>query len=247
MSTLVTIVTIVYNCEDSIGKTIESVLDQTHKRIEYIIIDGASKDGTVAVAESYRKRLEERGIIYRVYSEPDEGIYDAMNKGISKATGEIIGILNSGDWYESSAVKTAVEELSNNKADLCFANIRMHMLDGKTFVKKARIRTYQTSRDWNHPTMFVKSDIYKANPFRCRGIHDDYGTYLQMRKEGAKIITLDEVLANFYMGGVSNNKNLKAALRRIKDRYQWCYRVNGYSRFYIVECILVETAKMILG
>lgn len=95
--------------------------------------------------------------------------------------------------------------------------------------------------------MFVRADVYKSHPFRNQGIHDDYGCYLQLVREGYRVRTLDKVLANFRMGGVSNRKNLKEALGRIRDRYRYCYRVNGYSRWYLAECVAIEAAKMILG
>ena len=247
MAETVSIVTVTYNSEKTLGITMESVLTQTYDRIEYLIIDGASADGTVSIAESYRERMEQKGICLRIVSEPDSGIYDAMNKGIQLAEGDIIGILNSNDWYEPDAVETVVKEFAQENCDLLFANIRMHKRDGSSFVKKARIRSFQTSRDWNHPTMFVRADVYKSHPFRNKGIHDDYGCYLQIAKEGYRMITLDKVLANFRMGGVSNHKSLKEAVQRIKDRYRWCYRVNGYSRWYLLECIAIEAAKMLLG
>lgn len=247
MAETVSIVTVTYNSEKTLGITMESVLAQTYDRIEYLIIDGASSDGTVSLAESYRERMEQKGICLRIVSEPDSGIYDAMNKGIQLAEGDIIGILNSNDWYEPDTVETVVKEFAQENCDLLFANIRMHKRDGSSFVKKARIRSFQTSRDWNHPTMFVRADVYKSHPFRNKGIHDDYGCYLQIAKEGYRMITLDKVLANFCMGGVSNHKSLKEAVQRIKDRYRWCYRVNGYSRWYLLECIAIEAAKMLLG
>ena len=243
----VTIVTICYNSSEFIARTIESVLAQTNKDIEYLIIDGASKDNTVEIAESYRQRMEEAGIAYHIYSEPDKGIYDAMNKGIQKATGDIIGLLNSGDVYENIAVETVVDTFGREGCELMFANIRMIKTDGSSFVKKARQRNFQTSRDWNHPTTFVRAQVYKNNPFKMLGIHDDYGFYLQMRKQRRRIVTVDKVLASFYMGGASNSKSLKAAKRRILDRYWYCYRINGYSRLYMLECIAIEAAKMILG
>lgn len=247
MAETVSIVTVTYNSEKTLEITMESVLTQTYDRIEYLIIDGASSDGTVSLAESYRERMEQKGIRLRIVSEPDSGIYDAMNKGIQLAEGDIIGILNSNDWYEPDTVETVVKEFAQENCDLLFANIRMHKRDGSSFVKKARIRSFQTSRDWNHPTMFVRADVYKSHPFRNKGIHDDYGCYLQIAKEGYRMITLDKVLANFRMGGVSNHKSLKEAVQRIKDRYRWCYRVNGYSRWYLLECIAIEAAKMLLG
>lgn len=244
---LVSIITVSYNSEQTLAHTIESVLTQTYTNIEYWIIDGASRDRTVEIAESYRSRLEASGISYHVLSEPDGGIYDAMNKGIRNATGDIIGIINSDDWYEPEAVQTAVETFRKTGCALMYANIRMHKADGSTFVKRARTRKFQTSRDWNHPTTFVRAECYKKYPFRQLGIHDDYGFFLQMRKLGKQIVTVNQVLANFHMGGASNHKDLKAAKKRIRDRYLYCYRINGYSRWYLIECVAIEAAKLILG
>ena len=243
----VSIITVTYNSEKTLRHTIESVLAQTYAKIEYWIIDGASSDHTVEIAESYRAELEAKGIRYHILSEPDNGIYDAMNKGIRHATGEIIGIINSDDWYEPEAVQTAVETFQHTACDLMYANIRMYKADGSSFVKKARTRKFQTSRDWNHPTTFVRAECYKKYPFRKLGIHDDYGFFLQMRKLGKRIVTVDKVLADFHMGGASNHKDLKAAKKRIRDRYLYCYRINGYSRWYLIECVAIEAAKFLLG
>lgn len=194
-----------------------------------------------------RSAFRNRGIDFRIVSEPDKGIYNAMNKGVSMATGDVIGILNAGDWYEPDTLERVSAAFADTDCDLLFGNIRMYRTDGSSFIKKARQRKFQTSRDWNHPTTFVKSDIIKANPFRELGIHDDYGFYLQMRRQNRKIITLDDTLANFRMGGASNHKNIRAALKRIRDRYKYCYRINGYSRWYLVECVAIEAAKLLLG
>ena len=224
------IITVSYNSEKTIAHTIESVLAQTYDNIEYWIIDGKSSDGTVTLAESYCS-----------------AIYDAMNKGIRLATGDVIGIINSDDWYEPDAVGTAVHTFEKTGCDLMFANIRMHKADGSTFIKKARLRKFQTSRDWNHPTTFVKAELYKNYPFRNKGIHDDYGFFLQMRSQNRKIVIVDQILANFHMGGASNHKDLRASVKRIRDRYRYCYRINGYSRWYMIECVAIEAAKFILG
>lgn len=242
----ISVVTVAYNSEKGIGKTIESVLRQSWGDVEYLIIDGKSSDRTVEIAESYRNALEEKGIMYQIVSEPDNGIYDAMNKGIRMASGDVIGLLNSEDTYEPCALQTVAETFARTDCELMFANIRIHKPDGSSFVKRARQRRFQTSRDWNHPTTFVRADVYKANPFRNLGIHDDYGFYLQMRRQNRRIVTVDEVLADFRMGGASNRKNLKAAGKRIMDRYKYCYRINGYSRWYLAECVFIEAVKMIV-
>ncbi|MCM1568129.1 MAG: glycosyltransferase [Roseburia sp.] len=243
----VSIITVSYNSQASIAHTIESVLNQTDANIEYWIIDGKSADKTVEIAKSYREAFDRRGIAYHISSEPDKGIYDAMNKGIRRATGDIIGILNSDDWYEPDAIEIVRKTFAEQNPELLYANIRMHKRDGSTFIKKARSRRFQTSRDWNHPTTFVQAQLYKQYPFRDLGIHDDYGFFLQMKKQNRRILVVDRVLANFRMGGASNHKDWKAARKRIHDRYQYCYRINGYSRWYFVECVAIEAAKMLLG
>lgn len=278
MEMKVTIITIAYNSEKTIGNAIESVLGQgmlkqkhsekmpedavgkisgredagsgqqeNSDSLEYLIIDGASSDRTVAVAEGYGSAFAAAGVEYRIFSEPDGGIYDAMNKGIRLATGDVIGILNSDDWYEPDALETVLYTFRTKKCDLMFADIRMHRADGSSFVKKAKQGRFETSRHWNHPTTFVRAQLYKQYPFRNLGIHDDYGFYLKMRKMGISIITVDRVLANFRMGGASNHKDLRASIKRIRDRYLYCYRINGYSRWYLVECVAIEAAKLILG
>ena len=241
---LMSIVTVSYNSEATISRTIESVLNQTYKHIEYIIIDGASSDRTVEIAESYREAFEKKGYIYRIYSEKDKGIYDAMNKGVLKAEGEIVGIINSDDWYEVDAVENVAEKYWIEDFDLCFADLRMHMPSGDTFIKKARLRNYITSRDWNHPTQFVKRSVYDKHLFRLKNMSDDMEFYFRVRRAGYKITVIHETLANFQMGGVSSKIKASEIIPRIKRRYE-VYRVNGYSRFYIFECVAFELIKFI--
>ena len=95
---LVSIITVCYNSAQTIHKAIESVLNQTYSNIEYTIVDGLSKDNTMEIAESYADAFREKGYTFRIVSEKDNGIYDAMNKGIRMASGELIGMINSDDW-----------------------------------------------------------------------------------------------------------------------------------------------------
>ena len=177
---LVSVITICYNSEAVIRKTIESVLAQTWPEIEYLIIDGASKDNTVAVAREYEERFAAKGVSYQIFSEPDKGIYDAMNKGIRKASGELIGLINSGDWYEPDAVETAAQAYERDRYDLFYADINLVRENGSTLVKHSRMDRFPTSRHWNHPTMFVTRETYDdLGLYRTEGIHDEQGKKLR--------------------------------------------------------------------
>ena len=244
---LVSIITVSFNSEKTIRKTIESVLNQTYPKIEYLIIDGASKDGTVEVARSYEDKFREKGYTYRIISEPDKGIYDAMNKGIRNATGELIGIINSDDWYEPNAVQTAAETCKATGCDMFYADINLIKDNGTSIVKRSKMNRLLSSRDWNHPTTFITKKCYDdVGVFRCEDIYDDFDLMMRIRRSGKKIVIRNEVLANFRTGGVSNQKSLKKCISRCKTRYR-CYRNNGYSRLYMIECIAMEFAKLILS
>ena len=243
----VSVVTVCYNAQNDISRTLNSVLAQQWKPDEYLIIDGASQDDTVAIAESYREKMEAAGIRYVISSEPDTGIYNAMNKGVQRANGVIVGILNAGDVYLPNAIARTVEVFARTGCDLTFGNIRIRKTDGTCFVKKAAKKRIQTSRNWNHPTMFVRTELSKEFPYLEKGIHDDYGFYLSMVAQGRKNEVIDETLAEFQMGGASNRKSVRESVLRIHDRYRYCYRENGFSRLYLIECIAIEAAKALLG
>ena len=103
MNPLISIITVCFNSAKTIRQTIESMLNQTYTNIEYILVDGKSTDNTVAIIEEYAPQFAAKGIVYRWISEPDGGIYDAINKGIKFATGEWINIQGSDDWLELDA------------------------------------------------------------------------------------------------------------------------------------------------
>src|SRR5690606_35095214 len=105
---LVSIITVSYNSEQTIENTTHHILHQTYRNIEYIVVDGASKDGTMNIVQSYKPLFNEQEIHYKYISEKDSGIYEAMNKGIEMCNGELIGIINSDDWYELDAVENIV-------------------------------------------------------------------------------------------------------------------------------------------
>lgn len=134
---LVSITTATLNSEKTISRTIESVLGQTYDRIEYLIIDGASRDSTVDVAESYREWFREKGYGFFVVSEPDSGMYGAINKGIRMSSGTLIGNINSDDWYMPDAVEKVADFYVKKTFDLAYGDLNIVMPDGSSWVKKA--------------------------------------------------------------------------------------------------------------
>lgn len=244
---LFTIITVCLNNEDEIDRTISSVLRQTYPHIEYIIIDGNSTDFTVPIAEEYKNQFKNRGYKYTIVSEPDKGIYDAMNKGIKLASGEIIGFINAGDWYEENAVETAAREHARTSYDYFYADINLIRNDGSKIVKHSKLDHIATSRHWNHPSSFVTKRTYEdLGLFKCEGIHDDFDFYLRVRKSKKRILIVNKILANFRTGGTSNDKSIKKCMKRCKDRYR-CYKENGYSFLYGIECVGVEIVKAVIS
>lgn len=240
------IITATYNSQETLKRTMESVLNQSYAPFEYLIIDGASKDDTLDIVKSFKDRFDEKGINLRVYSEPDNGIYDAMNKGIDKAEGDIVGIINSDDWYEENALSIVADAYESEGFGLFFADLRMHMVNGQSFIKKARLRNYATSRDWNHPTTFIAKEIYNSYKYRTKTIHDDYDLILRLKKAGVKTVIRNEVVANFTMNGVSHTRSIKDAMKRCAIKYS-IYRDNSYSPLYFIECFVQEMGKLIIG
>ena len=241
---LVSIITVCRNSETTIGDTIESVLNQTYPNLEYILVDGKSTDRTIDIIKSYEDRFMEKNISYRYISEKDEGIYDAMNKGIAMAEGDLIGIINSDDWYESQAVEVAARYYIQEKYDMFYADLRI-VGENRSFIKKAKDSRWVTSRYWNHPTTFIPRTIYEKYQYKNENIHDDWDLILRIRKDNCRVCVVNEVLANFRRNGVSHEKNIKKAFHRARIKYG-IYRDNGYSRLYAVECYGMEIAKMVL-
>lgn len=248
---LVSIITVSFNSERTIRKTLESVLHQTYTNLDYWVIDGASSDRTVEVAEEYRQEFASRGMEYHIVSEPDQGIYDAMNKGIRLSLGEIVGIINSDDWYEPNAVERMVDTYEKQPFDMFYADLRIVKEDEQggftqMMIKKSRLRSPVVSRDWNHPTTFITREVYNRYQYKLESLHDDWDLVLKIRRAGYRIVVLNEVLANFRYGGVSNERSLKKSFQRGRARYH-IYRNNGYSRLYFFECLAIEAVKFLHG
>ena len=247
MNPRISIITVCFNSALTIEKTIKSVLNQTFLCSEYIIVDGDSKDETLEIVNRYKPLFEKKNIVLKVISERDNGIYDAMNKGIKNATGEIVGILNSDDWFNENALEVVSNTFVETNFDYFFADIQIIKKNGKKIIKHSKNGKFITTRHWNHPTAFVTKKTYEdLGLFSLHSLYDDFDFYLRVKKAKKNIVVSNIVLANFVIGGASNKKGLKAASMRCKNRY-WCYRHNGFSRFYWFECFFMEIIKAIIA
>lgn len=244
--TLVSIVTVTFNSEETIEESIVSVLNQTYDHVEYIIIDGASTDSTLKIAKKYKDVFKKKGYSYRIFSEPDAGIYDAMNKGISICRGEIIGLLNSDDWYEEDAIENVVKYYVQKPFDMIWGNVRLKNMLKTDYIKKARIKKYITTRNWHHASTFITSSVYKKYKYNTNGLYSDFDLWLKIRQSGYKITTIDKILVNTRITGVSHDKKIKNVYNRMKEKYT-IYRKNGYSRLYIFESVFHEITKFIFA
>lgn len=242
----VTIITVAYNSEKTISRAIDSVLNQTYGDIEYIIVDGASRDRTVEIAEKYQKLFDKTpGRSLRILSEPDEGMYDALNKGAKLATGELVGQINSDDWYEKDAVQTMVNLYETEHYDVAWGSIRIKKASGD-MIKHAHIGRFWTTTGWCHPGMFSRREILLKYPYALETMYDDFDYITTVYRAGKKITTTDKVIANFVFGGMSTQKSWKEAMRRVKITYG-IYRKHGMSRLYWFHRFALETAKFVLG
>jgi glycosyltransferase involved in cell wall biosynthesis len=207
----VSIITTCFNGVATIEQTILSVLHQTYPNIEYIIIDGGSTDGTLEVIRKYEPQIS-----YWI-SEKDGGISEGWNKGLAKATSQIIGIINSDDWYAEDAVQQIVNQFGEHpEAGFIFGDLMyIDPYGNSLFIQKGdpnyfKEIAYQMP-SIPHPTVFVSSDIYKSCGSFNRNykIAMDYEFLLRITKNGVKGSYVPKILAYMRFGGKSDILNYK--------------------------------------
>ncbi|MCF7821237.1 MAG: glycosyltransferase [Mariprofundaceae bacterium] len=219
----ISVITAVYNARDTIGDAIDSVLGQSHPDVELIVIDGASTDGTCELLESYRDRLA------CFVSEPDRGIYDALNKGIAHASGEIVGFLHADDLFaDEHALSKVAEQFSDASVDAVYGDL--------VYVNKAepdRVIRYWKAGEFSsgklksgwmppHPTLYVRRSIYEQLGSFDTSYHiaADYDFMLRvLGSEQFKCSYIPEVLVKMRVGGASN-RSLKNILRKSYEDYK---------------------------
>ncbi len=225
----VSIITVCYNSEKTIERTIKSVLDQTYKNIEYIIVDGASNDGTMKIIDNYREAFGSR---LKVVSEKDDGIYYAMNKGIDMSTGDIVGIINSDDWYEDEAVEKIVEAYNKNHSNkyCVYYGKKGVVKDG--LVMQVNLSDHNKLEDGmiSHPSCFVTKETYlDKGKFNTKYVSvADYDLMLRFKRtEEVEFIPVYEHIANFSLGGMCSTGKAYIDLLKLKMDYGKITRFRG--------------------
>ena len=230
---LVSIITATYNSAATLRDCLQSVAKQSYAPIEHIIIDGASKDDSLSIAQSFAH-------IAQVHSEKDQGIYDAMNKGIAHATGDIIGILNSDDFYvDELVIQDIVTVFENSNCDVVYADLQ--------YVD--RERTDKIIRTWKSGTMQQRSFLYGWMPphptvFVRRKVYEQYGAFnLSLKsaadyefmlrvlyKEKCNAAYLPRIIVKMRDGGNSNQSIKHRIFANREDKKAWT--INGIKPFF---------------
>lgn len=231
----ISIITVTYNSAATIEQTIRSVTGQSHEDIEYILVDGKSTDGTLKIAENYKDSID------KLVSEKDKGLYDALNKGIALATGEIIGILHSDDFYiDAHVIRKYAETFANSQADAVYGDLYyVDKTNTDKIIRKWKSGVYKEhsfANGWMppHPTFFVRKEVYQKfgvfnTEFKSAA---DYELMLRfIEKNKISIAYLPEYTVKMRMGGKSNVSVQNRLNANLEDRRAW--EINGLKpRFY---------------
>ena len=202
----VSIITISFNAMVTIEKTLLSVANQSYENIEHIIVDGNSKDNTIDICKSYSH-------ISKILSEPDKGVYDAFNKGIKLATGDVIGFLNADDtFYNENSIQDIVDAFSNNETDIVYGNLDYVNEEGKV-IRNWISKPYEkglVKKAWMpaHPSFYCKKKVYDRlggynESFKIAGDFELCLRFLEVNQVSS--LYLNKKLIKMLVGGISNS------------------------------------------
>ena len=215
---LISIITITYNAEQFLERTIQSILAQTDQNFEYIIIDGKSKDGTLQIAEKYKNRVNQ------LISEPDKGLYDAMNKGLKNASGDFVWFMNAGDEINDkeavSRMKNVARESFPVVIDIFYGNTYLVNNEGEIQGLRSEITPHRLPKNlkWQdmklgmlvcHQAFIARKSI--APLYMENNLSADVDWEIECLKRAKEVKYLDFVVAKYLIGGISN-KQLKRSL-----------------------------------
>lgn len=232
----ISIITVSYNAVNVIEKTILSTINQTYQNIEYIIIDGGSNDGTIDIIKKYSNKIS-----YWI-SEPDKGIYDAMNKGIDIATGDWIIFMNAGDWFYNKDIINNIFYQKKYNSDIIYGAVERRG-KFKTYIDKPRpLKQIINNMIFSHQSTFVKTHIMKKYKFEGAeyNIIADYAFFIKQYKNGTKFEELNYIISSYdNISGISSSPTYKVYKKHLKERIKLekQYNLNKYKNLYFFYCI----------
>lgn len=244
----ISIITAVYNAKETIGDCLRSIINQSHNDIEMIVIDGGSTDGTLDVIKQYESEK------LTCISEPDNGIYDAMNKGLKRATGDVIGFLNADDFYaHNNVLKNVAETLEKEDADSCYGELLyVHKDNLEKVIRYWKSRPYKKGlleKGWfpAHPTFFVKRKIYETYGYFNTNFQFSSDVELMVRflgKHEISTVFIKNIFIKMRYGGKSNQSAINIA-RSVWECYK-AMKVNSMniSILYIAKTLLFRFRQL---
>lgn len=238
---LISIITVVFNAVNTLEQTIQSVINQSYENIEYIIIDGGSTDGTLDIIKRYDNQID------KWLSEPDNGIYDAMNKGINLAKGELIGIINADDWYESNVITYIADCYKNSDQDMVIHGLLRNFKDNLFYSIKGNSIQVLRYDMIQHPTCFIPKSIYLQygvydNRYKCCA---DYDLILRYVNSGIKFKFIEQTIANFRIGGISTLDKFQKEKYLILRKHGMISRSEAVLRIMYLYCTIL--IKKVIG
>ena len=228
---LISIITVVYNEVKTIEQTIQSVIQQPYQNKEYIIIDGGSTDGTVDLIKKYESFLSYWA------SERDNGIYDAMNKGIGLAKGELIGIINADDWYEENIFNTIAENYRETGSDHVIHGLLRNFMEEEFYsmvgnsIRRLRYDMIQ------HPTCFIPRKLYQTyGKYNSKYKYSaDYDLILRFVNDGVKFSFIEKPIVNFRLGGISSIPSAEKEMYKVRVKHHLISKTEGIIRITLVQ------------
>lgn len=235
---MVTVVTVVFNGEEFIEDTILSVINQSYRNIEYIVIDGGSLDKTTEIIMRYQNHIR-----YWV-SEKDFGIYDAMNKGIDAATGEWIIFMNTGDAFSSKSSVADVFSQDQNDFTVIYGDVNVIYPKFMRLVKAKMISEIQKGMPFSHQSTLVKTSYHKANKFNIKNtIAADMEFLMRAYTSGFLFNYFPFSISNISSGGISDTNRIKTILSWWKVSFE--FGSSRYLALYYMALVLTTCLKSV--
>jgi len=231
------IITIVYNNVRDIERTIQSVINQTYKKIEYIVIDGASTDGTLDVVNQYQDHIS------KIVSEPDKGIYDAMNKGLALATGDYILFMNSGDeLYDQKTVEAVFAAAP--WADIYYGETEMYNDDWESLGRRRHEvpeefdwKSFKYGMSISHQAIYIKKSITVPYDLQYK-YSSDIDWIIKAAKKASNIVNVHRYVAKYLVGGMSKKKHRESLKERFKIFTKYYGLIPNLFHHLIIACNL---------